>query len=72
MPLDPTGLFVSLIPSGVGFVLFVYGKKHGRWPHLAAGLLLMVCPYFAPGLVSLAATSAAIGFALWYAVRLGW
>ena len=25
--LDPTWLFLSLIPSGAGFVLFVYGKS---------------------------------------------
>jgi hypothetical protein len=39
MPLDPTWLFVSLIPGGVGFVLFGYGKQ--RWPHIVAGLLFM-------------------------------
>ena len=72
MPFDPTWLFVSLILGGIGFVLFVYGKKQGRWPHLAAGLLLMVYPYFTSGLVSLVATGAAIVFVLWYAVRLGW
>ena len=44
--LDPTWLFLSLIPSGVGFVLFVYGKKQQRWPHLVAGLAMMAYPYF--------------------------
>jgi hypothetical protein len=72
MSFDPVWLFVSLIPSGIGFVLFVYGKKQERWPQLAAGLLLMVYPYFTPGLVSMIATGAAIGLALWYAIRLGW
>ncbi|HEX7486035.1 MAG TPA: hypothetical protein VF332_07780 [Vicinamibacterales bacterium] len=72
MSFDPAWLFVSLIPSGIGFVLFVYGKKQGRWPHLAAGLLLMVYPYFAPGLVPLVVIGAAICLVLWYAVRLGW
>jgi len=72
MSFDPTWLFVSLIPGGIGFVLLVYGKKQGRWPHLAAGLLLMVYPYFTSGLISLIAVGVAIGFVLWYAVRLGW
>jgi hypothetical protein len=72
MSLDPTWLFLSLIPSGIGFVLFVYGKKQARWPQLAAGLLLMVYPYFTPGLVSLIATGGAIGVGLWSALRLGW
>jgi hypothetical protein len=70
--MDPTWLIVSLVPGGVGFVLFVYGKKQQRLPHLAAGVLLMVYPYFTPGLVSLVATGSAIGFLLWYAIRLGW
>jgi hypothetical protein len=72
MSLDPAWLFFSLIPGGIGFVLFVYGKKQGRWPQLAAGLLFMVYPYFATSLVSLMAIGAAIGFILWYAIRLGW
>jgi hypothetical protein len=72
MTVDPTWLFVSLIPSGAGLVLFVYGRKLQRWPHLAAGLLLMVYPYFTPGLGALLAVGAGIGCALWYAVRVGW
>ena len=72
MSLDPTWLFLSLIPSGVGFVLFIYGKKQDRWPQLVAGLLLMVYPYFATTVWSLVAAGAAIGFGLWYAIRLGW
>jgi hypothetical protein len=72
MSLDPTWLFMSLIPSGIGFVLFVYGKKQARWPHLAAGLLWMVYPYFTPGLGSLVTAGVVIVCALWYAVRVGW
>ncbi|HEY3381240.1 MAG TPA: hypothetical protein VGK32_05685 [Vicinamibacterales bacterium] len=72
MSFDPTWLFVSLIPGGVGFVLFVYGRKQRRWPHLVAGLLLMVYPYFTTDLVSLLATGAVIGVVLWWAVRNGW
>ncbi len=72
MSFDPTFLFVSLIPGGIGFVLFVYGKKQQRWPHMVAGLLLMIYPYFTPSLASLVGGGAAIGLALWYAVRIGW
>jgi len=53
MTLDPTWLFVSLIPGGIGFVLLAYGKKQGRWPHVVAGLLMMVYPYFTATLVPL-------------------
>lgn len=72
MSFDPAWLFLSLIPSGVGFVLFVYGKKQARWPHLAAGLALMVYPYFATSIASLTIAGGAIGVALWLAVRAGW
>jgi hypothetical protein len=72
MTFDPIWLFLSVIAGGIGFVLFVYGKKQERWPYLAAGLLFMVYPYFTTGLVSMVTVGATIGFLLWYTVRLGW
>ena len=73
MSVDSTWLFLSLIPSGIGFVLMVYGKKQARWPHIAAGLLLMVYPYFATSTASLVLIGSGIGVMLWYAVtRLDW
>ncbi len=30
MDLDPTFLMFSLIPGGIGFVLFMYGRKADR------------------------------------------
>ena len=72
MNIDPTWLFLSLIPSGIGFVLIVYGKKQGRWPHLVAGLLLTVYPYVAPTLLALVGVGVLIGVGLWYVVRMGY
>ena len=72
MSFDPTWLSVSLIPGGIGFVLFVYGKKQQRWPQLAAGLAFMVYPYLAVSLVSLVVAGVVIGVILWYVIRLGW
>ena len=46
-------LLLSLIPSGIGFVLFVYGKKQDRWAHVGAGLALMVYPYFVATVVQM-------------------
>jgi hypothetical protein len=69
---DPTWLFLSMIPSGIGFVLFVYGKKQQRWPHLVAGLVLTVYPYLATSVTSLVVVGTAICLALWLAVRAGW
>ena len=39
---------------------------------LTAGLLFMVYPYFTTSFLALVATGTAIGFVLWYLVRLGW
>jgi hypothetical protein len=72
MSLDPTWLFLSLFPSGIGFVLFIYGRKQQRWPQLVAGLLLMAYPYFVDGALWLAIIGAGIGLALWVAIRLDW
>ena len=72
MDLDPTWLFLSLIPSGVGFVLIVYGKKQGRWPHALAGLLLSVYPYFTSSVTALVGVGAVIGLGLYLALQAGW
>ena len=72
MNLDPTWLFLSLIPGGIGFVLFVYGKKQQRWPQLAAGLALLIYPYFTDSVISLIGVGVAIVAGLFVAIRLGW
>lgn len=69
---DPSWLLLSLIPSGVGFVLFVYGKKQQRWAHLGAGLALMIYPYFATTIISLAVGAGVIGAAFYAALLAGW
>lgn len=70
--LDPVWLFLSLIPGGVGFVLFVYGKKLQRWPQLAGGILLMVYPLFTPNSAVMMSVGVVICGAVWWAVRAGW
>ena len=72
LSLDPLWLFLSLIPSGIGFVLFIYGKKQERWLLAAGGSLLMVYPYFASSIAALVGVGGVIGFGIWYAIRLGW
>lgn len=72
MNLDPTWLFLSLVPSAVGFVLLVYGKKQERWPQLVAGLLFMVYPYFATSVMSLVGIGVVLGGSLWFVLRAGW
>jgi hypothetical protein len=72
MVLDPTWLFLSLIPSGLGFVLIVYGKKQERWPIFAFGIAFTVYPYFTESTAALAGVGVALGIALWITLRLGW
>jgi hypothetical protein len=72
MTIGPAWLFLSLIPSGIGLVLLMYGKKQERWAHAAAGLALMVYPYFATNVTTLLVGGGAIWLGLWYAIRLGW
>ena len=72
MTFDPTWLFASFIAGGIGFVLFVYGKKQQRWPHLVAGIAMMGYPYFATTAVSMTVVGMLICTALWFALRLGY
>ena len=72
MSLDMNWLFLSLIPGGIGFVLFVYGKKQGRWPQIAGGLLLMGYPYFATTTMSLTVVGVLICAAVWLVIRMGY
>jgi hypothetical protein len=44
--LEPGSFFTSLLVSGVGFVLFEYGRRMRRPPQITVGLVLMVFPYF--------------------------
>ena len=72
MSLDPGLLFLSLVTSGAGFVLFVYGKKQERWPQLVAGIVLMVYPYFVDTLAMSVGIAVAIVAIMWLAIRLGY
>ena len=65
-------LILSLVPSGVGFVLFVYGKKQQRWAHMAAGIALSVYPYFVDTALQMTVVGAVIGAAFWWAIQNGW
>lgn len=71
MNLDPGSLFLSLITGAIGLALFLYGKKNDRWPHIVAGLLFMVYPYFTTGVASLLIVGLIIGAGLWFLIRTG-
>ena len=59
-------------PGGIGFVLFMYGRKQERLPHIGAGIAYMVYPYFTPGVWSMLLVGVGLGVGLWLAVRAGW
>ena len=69
---DPNFLILSLIPSGIGFVLFTYGKKMHRLPQLVGGIALMVYPYFTPTMTTMISVGLLICAAVWFAVQLDW
>jgi hypothetical protein len=70
--LDATLLFLSLIPSGIGFVLFTYGRKQSEWLLVIGGLLLMVYPYFTTSVTSLVGVGLGIGALIYFGVSAGW
>lgn len=69
---DPNLLILSLIPSGVGFVLFTYGKKEHRFPQLLCGIVFMVYPYFTQTMGSMISVGVGIGALLYLMITLGW
>jgi hypothetical protein len=70
--IDPVWLFLSMIPSGIGFVLFVYGKKQDRGIYMLAGIVFSIYPYFTPSSLVMMVIGIALGVVLWLAVRAGW
>ena len=72
MSVDPLWLFLSLIPGGVGFVLFAYGKKQGRWVMVVAGVVFMAYPCFTESIAALVGVGVLLGLLTWAAVRGGW
>jgi hypothetical protein len=72
MSVDPVWLFLSMIPGGIGFVLFVYGRKRGQWGMAVAGGVFMVYPYFTETIASLVGVGVLLSVLTWVAVRGGW
>lgn len=72
MDFDPTSMFVTFIVSGIGFILFSYGRKMSRPPHVIGGLVMMVFPYFIPGPLATGLCGLALLALVWFAVKFGW
>ena len=71
MTFDAGSLLASILVSSVGFVLFTYGRKMGRPPHIVFGLVMLVYPYFVPGVIWMLGIAAILCGLLWVLVQRG-
>lgn len=56
----------GLLFSGVGLVVFNYGRKQSLWKPMAIGAALMVFPYFVWNAWALWMVGSALMAALWF------
>ena len=66
-----SSLIASIFVSGVGFVLFSYGKKLQRVPQMLCGILMLIYPYFVPDPLLMIAIAVGLGGLLWAALARG-
>ncbi len=71
MDVDANSLLASIVPSSIGLVAFMYGKRQGRLPHMAVGVVMMIYPYFVSNIPIMLAIAAVLSLGLWLAVRMG-
>jgi hypothetical protein len=71
MSLDPGYLLASLVVSGVGFVLFSYGKSQKRVAFAVIGLVMLVYPYFITDIAWMLGLVPVFLVLLWLATRMG-
>lgn len=70
--IDGLSIIVSFLISGLGFVLFSYGRKMRRPPQVTGGLLLMVFPYFVSNVLGMLIIAGVISLVIAWAVKMGW
>ena len=68
---EPAYLAVGLVVSGIGFVMFMYGKRQHRPVQLGAGLLLLIFPFLVRDALWLGLSAAIICGIVWGSVRAG-
>ena len=57
--------------SGIGYVLFSFGRRRERYPFTIVGVLMLVYPYFVSDVVWMLAIAPLLLLLLWAATRLG-
>lgn len=71
MDFDANALLASILPSSIGFVLFVYGKRQSRPPHMVVGVIMMAYPYFVTNIPLMFGIAVVLSAGLWLGVRRG-
>ncbi len=71
MTLDGGSLLASFVVSGIGFVLFEYGRRMRRPAQLAVGLVMLIYPYFVPGVWLMLGIAVLLIIGLWFALMRG-
>jgi len=71
MSIDGGSLFASFLVSGLGFVLFEYGRRMKRPPQVGVGLVLMIFPYFVSSVWGMFGIALALVVVLWLALMRG-
>lgn len=71
MDWDLGAITAGFVVSSIGFVLFRYGKRVSRPPHLLVGLCMMAYPFFVPGALLISSIGVGLLLLLWAATKLG-
>jgi hypothetical protein len=71
MSLDGGSLIASFVVSGLGFVLFEYGRRMKRVPQIAVGLILLIYPYFVGNAWAMLGIAVVLVALLWLALARG-
>lgn len=67
-----TSFMLSMLIGSIGFVLFVYGKKQSRVPHMGFGFVLCVYPFFITSTLWMSVVGVLLIGLLIGFVKLGW
>ena len=71
MSFDGGSLVASFIVSGVGFVLFEYGRRMKRMPQLGVGLVMLIYPYFVSNIWVMLGVGLVLVVLLWLGLAQG-
>jgi len=71
MSLDGGSLLASFVVSGIGFVLFEYGRRMKRVPQIGVGLVMLIYPYFIANTWAMLGVALVLVVLLWLALARG-